>query len=142
MREGGGNMVSDVINQEVIETIRQKTDADFILLFGSFAKGTARDDSDIDLAYFSQKRLSPYERFTLGNEVALLCGRDVDLVDIREVDTVFAMQIFSEGIPLLVQDENEWVRQRIKAYRMYAELNEQRQMIVNNIQSRGSVFDE
>ncbi|TCI47407.1 nucleotidyltransferase domain-containing protein [Exiguobacterium sp. SH3S2] len=135
-------MISEKVRQMIIETLQRETDADFILLFGSFAKGTDREDSDVDLAYFSQKRLSPYERFNLASELALLCGRDVDLVDIREVDTVFAMQIFSEGIPLLIRDENEWVRQRIKAYRMYAELNEQRDIVLKEIKARGSVFDE
>ncbi|OGX79078.1 MULTISPECIES: nucleotidyltransferase domain-containing protein [Exiguobacterium] len=135
-------MISEKVKQAVAETIQRETDADFILLFGSFAKGTDREDSDVDLAYFGQKRLSPYNRFALASELALLCGRDVDLIDIREVDTVFAMQIFSEGVPLSIQDQNEFTRQQMKAFRMYAELNEQRDIVLKEIKARGSVFDE
>ncbi|WP_342558316.1 nucleotidyltransferase domain-containing protein [Metasolibacillus sp. FSL K6-0083] len=34
--------------------IKEYVNPNFILLFGSFAKGTAHDESDIDLAYFSK----------------------------------------------------------------------------------------
>ena len=55
-----------------------------MILFGSFAKGTVHEKSDIDLAYFSAKQLSSYERFILTNELAYICGREVDLVDIKK----------------------------------------------------------
>ena len=64
----------------------------------------------------------------------------MDLVDLKEVDTVFTMQIFEQGIPLLIQDENEFTRQKMRAYSMYATLQEQRAPILNAIKERGSVF--
>lgn len=53
----------------------------FIIVFGSYAYGSARKDSDLDIAYVADKPLSGYERF-------LLAGIDVDLIDIKTVDTV------------------------------------------------------
>jgi predicted nucleotidyltransferase len=135
-------MLTEEIKKQLIEMICNETNPDFVILFGSFAKGTAREDSDVDLAYFSDKQLSSYERFTLANELALICEREVDLVDILEIDTIFAMQIFSSGVPLYICDKDEYTRQKIKAYRMYAELSEQRSIVVEGIKSRGSVFDD
>ena len=133
-------MLTKEIEQQLIDTINKQLNTRFILLFGSFAKGTAREDSDIDLAYFSNQQLSSYERFMLAGELATVAGHEVDLVDIKEIDTVFTMQIFSEGMPIYMQDENEFIRQKMRAYSMYATLSEQRAGIIEAIKQRGSVL--
>ncbi|MDW0114675.1 nucleotidyltransferase domain-containing protein [Sporosarcina saromensis] len=135
-------MLTNEIMVQLIEKVKQEVNPAFIILFGSFAKDTVREESDIDLAYFSSKQLSSYDRFLLSNELALIGGREVDLVDIRNIDTVFTMQIFAHGIPIYIEDENEYIRQRMRAYSMYATLNEQRAAIINDIQARGSVFGD
>ena len=133
-------MLEKNLEKQLIETIQNKIDPDFIILFGSFAKGTSRLDSDIDLAYFSKKQLSSYERFLLANELAEITGREVDLIDLKQIDTVFTMQIFSQGQPIYIQDENEYTRQKMRAYSMYATLCEQRATVIKSIKDRGSVF--
>ena len=133
-------MLTKEIEQQLIDTINKQLNTHFIVLFGSFAKGTARDDSDIDLAYFSDEQLSSYERFILAGELAAVVGHEVDLGDIKEIDTVFTMQIFSEGVPIYMQDENEFIRQKMRAYSMYATLSEQRAGIIEAIKQRGSVL--
>jgi predicted nucleotidyltransferase len=112
------------------------------MLFGSFAKGTAHAESDIDLAYFSDKKLTAYERFNLAGELAIIASCEVDLADIKKTDTVFTMQIFEQGLPIYIKDENEFTRQKIRAYSMYATLNEQRAPIIDAIKERGSVFGD
>ena len=42
-------MISDELRQTLIERIREASDPDRIILFGSHARGEADDDSDIDL---------------------------------------------------------------------------------------------
>lgn len=134
-------MLNNEIKEQIIEKLKQQLNPDFIILFGSFAKGTIHEESDIDLAYFSSKQLSPYERFELAGDLALLGGLEVDLVDMREIDTVFTMQIFEQGFPIYMGNENEFIRQKMRAYSMYATLSEQRAPIIAAIQERGSVFD-
>lgn len=97
-------MLQAEIKEQIVLLLQEKVSPDFIVLFGSFAKGTNHKESDVDLAYFSKRQLSSYERFLLANELASICGREVDLVDLKEIDTVFTMQIFEQGIPLLIQD--------------------------------------
>ena len=135
-------MLTKEIEQQLIDTINKQLNTHFIVLFGSFAKGTAREDSDIDLAYFSDQQLSSYERFILAGELATVAGHEVDLVDIKEIDTVLTMQIFSEGVPIYMQDENEFIRQKMRAYSMYATLSEQRAGIIEAIKQRGSVLGD
>jgi predicted nucleotidyltransferase len=123
-----------------VEEIKQEVKPAFIILFGSFAKGTTHAKSDMDIAYFSDKQLSPYERFLLAGELALVAGREIDLVDIKQIDTVFTMQIFEHGTPIYIGDENEFIRQKMRAYSMFVTLNEQRAPIIDAIKERGSVF--
>lgn len=135
-------MLNKAIQQQLISIINEQLHTDFILLFGSFAKGLERDDSDIDLAYFSNKQLSSYERFLLASELALIAGREVDLVDIKQINTVFTMQIFSECDPIYMKDNNEFIRQKMRAFSMYATLSEQRAHIIESIKERGSVLGD
>ena len=69
-------------------------------------------------------------------------GLEVDLIDIKQIDTVFTMQIFSEGVPILIQNQSEYTRQKMRAYSMYATLSEQRASIIEGIKERGSVFGD
>ena len=52
------------------------------------------------------------------------------------------MQVFAKGIPIYMQDENEFIRQRMRAYSMYATLNEQRASIFKAIRDRRSAFGD
>lgn len=135
-------MLEENLKKQLIKVIQNKINPAFILLFGSFVKGTNRIDSDIDLAFFSKEQLSSYERFLLASELAEITGREVDLVDLKQIDTVFTMQIFSQGIPIYIQDENEFTRQKMRAYSMYATLSEQRAGVIESIKERGSVFGD
>lgn len=71
-----------------------------------------------------------------------LTNHEVDLVDIKQIDTVFAMQIFEQGIPIYIQNENEFTHQKMRAYRMYATLSEQRATIIDAIKDGGNVFGD
>lgn len=135
-------MLEKKLGKQLIEKIQSKLNPDFIILFGSFANGTNRLDSDIDLAFFSKEQLSSYERFLLSGELAEIAGREVDLIDLKQIDTVFTMQIFSQGTPIYIQDENEFTRQKMRAYSMYATLSEQRAGVIERIKERGSVFGD
>lgn len=133
-------MLTEEMQNQIIEHIQSTLHADFIILFGSFAKGTQREDSDLDIAFFSKQEITPYERFVLASELAEVVDREVDLVDIRQIDTVFTMQIFSQGIPIYIEDPDQFYIQRMRAYSMYLALNEQRAPIIESIKERGSVF--
>lgn len=135
-------MLSEETQHQLIQIINQQLDTDFIILFGSFAKGTEQEDSDIDLAYFSKKQLSSYERFILAGQLAVISGCEVDLVDIKRIDTVFIMQVFAYGIPIYMADKNEYIRQQMRAYSMYVTLNEQRASVIESIKKRGSVYGD
>ncbi len=76
-----------------------------VYLFGSQAAGTARPDSDVDLAVFANDRKDAVAYWELANEVALIVGRDVDLVDLTTASTVMQHQIITTGKRIWVSDK-------------------------------------
>jgi len=109
--------------------------------FGSAERGTARSDSDIDLAILLHKPLSELRRFELAQELAIQLHRDVDLVDLRLASTVMRMQVLSTGTCLTSEDDAARRKFEMYAYSDYARLNEERREILDGIKKRGQVYD-
>lgn len=125
-----------------IAKLNQHVSPEFVIVFGSFAKGTENDKSDLDLAYYAEKELSDYERFLVAGELSCACDIEVDLVDIRKIDTVFRAQIFFTGDLLYSRNEQLFYKERMRAGSMYVTLNEQRKEVLKSIQERGNVYGE
>jgi predicted nucleotidyltransferase len=111
-----------------------------IYLFGSHASGTARPDSDVDLAVLAPAPLGDEERWHLAQTLAVALGRDVDLVDLRRASSVMRVQVLESGKLLFESDSTQ--RQEFEAIALsdYARLNEERQGILADIRARGSVY--
>lgn len=60
----------------------------FATLFGSVAKGTARAESDLDVAVFANAPLTPRRKQRLIQDLAAVSGRPVDLVELRDAGPV------------------------------------------------------
>ncbi len=125
---------------QAVDLLRQRAAAYLIIVFGSYAKGLARSDSDIDIAYAGEKTLSAYENFLLAQELAVLLGRDVDLLDLSQVSTVMKAQIVAFGRVIYCSDEVKRQYLFMKALREYATLSGERAVIVDSIARRGSVY--
>jgi predicted nucleotidyltransferase len=125
----------------LVEYIK-KSIPDLIALyrFGSQAKGTARPDSDVDLAVLSRVALSELRRFELAQELSTQLHRDVDLVDLRSASTVMRMQVISTGECLFTVSDRLQGEFEDLVYSTYARLNEERREILNDVRTRGSVY--
>lgn len=47
-------MLSKQLKNTIKEVLQARVQPSFILLFGSYAKGIEHEDSDLDIAYFSE----------------------------------------------------------------------------------------
>ncbi|MBH0158611.1 nucleotidyltransferase domain-containing protein [Fictibacillus sp. 5RED26] len=135
-------MVERKIEQQVITFLREKLDPYLIVVFGSTAKGTERVDSDLDLAYLSNHKLEKYDRFMVSQELAALVNKDVDLVDLNQVSTVFAAQIIQSGKTILCIDDKRRMEYEMKTLKMYAKLNEEREIVMKRIEESGSIYEK
>lgn len=82
----------------LIRQIVQKHPAiQLAILFGSLANGSARPDSDLDLAVSAGRPLEVQEKIELIEELAEATGRPVDLVDIVTAGEPLSGQILKRG---------------------------------------------
>ncbi|MDF2520825.1 MAG: polymerase subunit beta [Clostridia bacterium] len=132
-----------MMNLELIEKVLiEKTSAFIIILFGSAVNGKLRNDSDIDIAFLSEKKLSEYEVYCIAQELANELGRDVDLIDMSKASTVFKSIILGTGKIIYSSDENRKHEFQISTFKDYALLNEERKVILDRIQERGSIYEK
>ena len=108
--------------------------------FGSQAKGSARPESDVDLAVLAHHPISAFSLFELAQELAAQLHRDVDLLDLSAASTVMRMQVISTGKCLAAPDEAARREFEMYAYSDYARLNEERRDILKRISASGSVY--
>lgn len=131
------------MNLEVIKNIlTEKTSAFIIILFGSAAGGRMREDSDIDIAFLSDKILSEYEVFEIAQELGNVLGRDVDLIDLNKASTVFKANILGTGKIIYSADENRKHVFQIRTFKEYSLLNEERKEILDRVRERGTIYAE
>jgi predicted nucleotidyltransferase len=133
-----------MITQQQIDIIKnfliKNLDVDVIYLFGSSVKNTMREDSDIDIAFLSEKFIDTFDLFLLSQKLADLVGREVDLIDIKKATTVFQTQIISTGIVIYSRDEKKRAIFEMITYKSYARLNEEREEILDKIKESGSIY--
>ena len=92
--------------QLIRDFLANKVKPSFIIVFGSYAKGLSRQNSDIDIAFYSEDTvLSSYDLFIIAQELADLLKIEVDLIDLRRASTVLKAQIFTTGKVIFVDDE-------------------------------------
>jgi len=126
----------------ITDMLIKKIQADIIILFGSAAAGRMRDDSDVDLAFLSERSLDEYEVFIIAQELANELGRDVDLIDLSKASTVFKAYILGTGKIIYSSDENKKHEFQINTFKEYALLNEERKVILDRVRERGGIYEK
>jgi len=114
------------IKKVVVDILKREISPWLIILFGSLAKGNFRQDSDIDIAFFSDREVSNIERFRISQELADKLNRDVDLVDLKSASTVLKAQIVGKGEVIYCEDEKRKNLFFMRVLKEYALLNEER----------------
>ena len=110
-----------------------------VYAFGSRARGDANGGSDFDVALLAERPLDPKERWGIQQELAVLAGADVDLVDLLRASTVMRVQVLREA--LLLYESNRAARELFEAtaFGAYARLNEERRGILADVAATGRV---
>ena len=94
-----GTLALDEI-KSVVKELLKRYHAVYALLFGSYARGEATPESDIDIVIIGGKNFVPRNIFALAEDLREMTGRDADVFEIREVNTgtPFYESVMREGI--------------------------------------------
>lgn len=83
----------------VVKELLKRYHAEYALLFGSYARGDATPDSDIDIIIVGGKDFVPRNIFALAEDLREMTGRNADVFEMREVNTgtPFYESVMKEG---------------------------------------------
>lgn len=84
----------------VVKELLKRYHAEYALLFGSYVRGDATPDSDIDIIIVGGKDFVPRNIFALAEDLREMTGRNADVFEMREVNTgtPFYESVMKEGI--------------------------------------------
>ncbi len=93
-------MLSRAEIEQAVRALLLRYHAQSALLFGSYARGEATPDSDIDLIVFGGDGFKKSNVFALAEELRQMTGKNVDAFEICEVTpgTPFYETLMKEGV--------------------------------------------
>ena len=126
--------------EEIKDYILNKIECDAIVLFGSYARGTQNEESDIDIAIKPEKVLTKKELFYLTQELEENFKKDIDLINLYDINDSFKYEILISGEVLYCKDKLKFELYKLDMYREYLDLNESRKDIINRIKKGDSIY--
>lgn len=84
----------------LVSSLVKKYNAEYAILFGSYARGEATRESDIDIIIVGGTNFSAMDVLAFGEELRELTNKNVDAFELREVEknTEFYQNILREGV--------------------------------------------
>jgi len=131
--------------QEIISIVRKHYPrVQGIYLFGTYGTSAERPDSDLDIALLLEPTEAKREKsLAFGacrGTLEALTARSVDLINLREANTVFQNEIITEGRLIASLDEPATDAFEMKVMSAYQKLNEERSGILEDIALTGRVL--
>ena len=107
-----------------------------IYIYGSFAENRVTPESDIDIAFLTWNKISAVEKWKIQEKLASLLDIDVDLVDLKDASVVLRAEVVENGRRIYTENEYECDNFEVTTYSMYADLNETRKDILNDMKEK------
>jgi predicted nucleotidyltransferase len=133
------------MNDLVEVILRDFPRAQAIYLFGSYARGDQHKGSDVDVAVLLPVDVALAAGDLRLSDAALnlskLTKKDVDLVNLRHVSTVFQNQIIQTGKLLYTGDESARQEFEMLSLSFYIKLSEERAQILRQFRETKRAYD-
>ena len=130
--------------EEVIEKIKNKIlqaiDCEAIVLFGSYARETQNEESDIDIAFKSNQVITKKDIFKLKQELEDIANKDIDLINLDDIGDIFRYEILINGKTLYCKDEFKFELYKLDMYREFLDLNESIQPIIERVKKGDTIY--
>lgn len=95
--------MTTAIERTLTDFFEEEQSVRLAFLMGSFAKGTARPDSDVDVAALFDRAPDFMEALDLRERLSALLRREADLVVLNDAGPIIRMQALKTGIRLFSQ---------------------------------------
>jgi predicted nucleotidyltransferase len=108
-----------------------------IYVYGSFASGDERPQSDLDLAVLLPAESGIPDLLDLIGELAMRVGREVDLIDLRRVGDIVRREVLLHGKPIYVSEPVRVLSWEASAMSRYARHREEIRDILEEFERTG-----
>lgn len=135
-------MNSGEIIQKAKTVLLQEIEVEAIILFGSYARGTEKNTSDIDIAIKPVHNIDSTELIDIKNKLEAELCIDVHLIDLNAINEDFRYEILLSGKTLFCKNEYELEMYKLKMYSDYLLFSEDRKVIVDKIKKGGTLYGE
>jgi len=103
-------MKHDELMDDIAAVFARESGIRLALIFGSLAKGRARIDSDVDVAVAADRPLDIGTKMRLIEQLAVLTGRPIDLVDLQVANGLILNRVLVDGKLLFCKDRALYAR--------------------------------
>jgi predicted nucleotidyltransferase len=97
-------MPDDTASDRVTEALSAESDVRLAYAFGSTVAGTARRDSDLDVAVLTDHPLDATRRAELIDVLAEAAARPIDLIDLQTAGVMALRSVLGQGRRLICRD--------------------------------------
>ena len=102
--------------------------------------GSGNSGSDFDLAVLAARPLPSERCWEIAQELAVILGKDVDLVDLRSASAVLRAQVLGGSVLLLDLAPAKRAQFEGLALTEFARLNEERREVLERIEHEGTIY--
>ncbi|MBC8588818.1 type VII toxin-antitoxin system MntA family adenylyltransferase antitoxin [Paratissierella segnis] len=112
----------DIINKSKDILIKHENII-FAYIFGSYAQGKIRSDSDIDIAIYLENSIDMETYFEIKISLMEACKREIDLVILNDATPLLKYEIYRNNILLFTRDKTEETNYKVKVLFEYNDIN-------------------
>ena len=138
-------VVKDRDSRLVDSLSRHYPDLQAVYVFGTYGTEDERPESDVDIALLlpvqSAQSAGNLALGPCARELCSLFGREVDLINLRRMDTVFQNEIIRTGRVVFERNDGERESFELLTIAKYQKLSEERSGIIEEILRSGRVYD-
>lgn len=123
----------DEIIEKIIDICKRYPEIRDVILLGSYAKGTERKDSDIDLGLIvnNYKKLEAKDYLSLISEVSVETGLTSDIGYINSNSLIYSYEAFTKGKLIYSVDKESFNLIRCNLMGMYLKFNYERREVLD-----------
>lgn len=121
----------------IVDFLQQKIkNLSGLYLFGSYTTEMHTSRSDLDIAFLTSEKIPAVDRWKIQEELASLIDIDIDLVDLKEASVILRAEVVENGKRIYTGDAYASDYFEMVTYSMYADLNESRMDILNDMKEK------
>ena len=118
------------LDQKITKLLTGYPYIQLVIMFGSLSRDSGRVDSDLDLAVAGTSVLTAQQKIDLVEDLALVIGRPVDLIDLRSAEGLILAQALTTGRIIYCIDRSLYAELIIKMLYNQADMMPYRKLIL------------